>query len=156
VVDGCKTFYDRNTLLYPIGFLYRQYVELALKEFILLGNKVVAQPYPLPKRHDLGELWSLCKKIARERRLPMSSADLAELDGAIHELNAFDPTSENFRYPVDKRGAPSSPGRFRNLSIRGLAKAMDRLAAHLRNLDGLLGADIDLEEEFRSDLYPEA
>ena len=32
LVERCETFYDRNTLIYPIAFLYRQYLELALTE----------------------------------------------------------------------------------------------------------------------------
>ena len=31
---NCQTFYDRNTLVYPMIFLYRQYIELALKDII--------------------------------------------------------------------------------------------------------------------------
>lgn len=155
LVERCETFYDRNTLIYPIAFLYRQYVELALKEFILDGNKVVLTPYPLPKHHNLDELWAVCRKIIRERRVPMSPGDLAGVQDGIQEFSKFDPTSEAFRYPMDKHGAPSTPAAAKSLSIRGLAQAMAELAARLRKLDGLIGADVDLEREFHHHLYPE-
>jgi hypothetical protein len=154
LVERCETFYDRNTLIYSIAFLYRQYVELALKDFILDGNEVIAQPYLLPKDHRLDQLWSICKKIIRERRLPMLPIDTAAIERGIREFSKFDPTSEAFRYPVDKQGAPSAVSASTSLSIRGLAQGMDELAAGLRKLDGLLGADIGLEREFRHEFYP--
>jgi acyl-CoA synthetase (AMP-forming)/AMP-acid ligase II len=85
----------------------------------------------------------------------MLPADMAAIEEGIREFSKFDPTSEAFRYPADKQGAPSIASAATSLSIRGLAQAMDELAARLRNLDGLLGADVDLEREFRHDVYPE-
>lgn len=155
LVERCETFYDRNTLIYPIAFLYRQYIELALKEFILDGNRVVAEPHPLPTHHGLDQLWGVCKEIICERRLPVSPGDLAAVERGIREFSNFDPTSDAFRYPVDKKGTPSKPLTAGSLSIRGLAATMDQVAARLRKLDGLLGADVDLEREFHHDLYPE-
>lgn len=155
IVEQCETFYDRNTLIYPMAFLYRQYLELALKGFILDGNKVIAQPSALPKHHKLDQLWAIAKEIVQERRLPVLRADIAAIEQGIREFSKFDPTSEAFRYPVDKQGAPSAASTATSLSIRGLAQAMEELAAGLRTLDGLLGADVDLEREFRPDMYPE-
>lgn len=155
LVERSETFYDRNTLIYPIAFLYRQYLELTLKEFILDGNEVVVAAHPLPKSHKLDELWELCKRILHERDLPIRKAELTAIEKGIREFSKFDPTSEAFRYPVNKRGSPSIPPATKALSIRGLAAAMDELAAYLRTLESLLGADVDLEREFRSELYPD-
>ena len=153
LVEQCETFYDRNALIYPIAFLYRQYIELTLKGFILDGNEVVVKAHSLPKSHNLNDLWSLCKKIVHERDLPVQKAEVAAIEKGIHEFSEFDPTSEAFRYPVNKRGAPSLPPAIKALSIRRLAAAMDKLAECLRKLEHLLGADTDLEKEYRSELY---
>lgn len=37
LIEQCETFYARNTLIYPIVFLFRHHIELCLKEFILDG-----------------------------------------------------------------------------------------------------------------------
>ncbi len=34
LVKNARTAYDRNTLIFPVLFLYRQYIELSLKEII--------------------------------------------------------------------------------------------------------------------------
>lgn len=154
LVKQYETFYDRNALIYPIAFSYRQYIELTLKGFILDSNEVVAKAHSLPKSHNLDELWSLCKKIIHERNLPVRKAELTAIENGIREFSKFDPTSEAFRYPANKRGGPSiSPAAVKVLSIRGLAAAMDKLAERLRNLERLLGADMALEKESRNELY---
>lgn len=148
LINQCETFYDRNTLIYPIVFLYRQHIELVLKEFILDGNRY-RQSFMLPQaHHNLVQLWQLCMKVIRQRRLPVSSAHIRIIDKVVREFNDYDPSSEAFRYPVTKRGVRSLASVEVPLSIRGLAQTMEEFEGCLRNLDALLDADISLQREF--------
>jgi len=155
LIERCETFYEKNTLVYPIAFLYRQYVELRLKNIIREGNKVVEGPQPFPKHHKLKDLWPICRSVIQERDLPISAEDLSRIASYIEQFCEFDPTSEAFRYPETNQGGSSLPPRVEKISLRGLADAMKKFAGLLENISRLLGADIDLENEFRRDLYPE-
>jgi len=146
-------FYEKNTLVYPIVFLYRQYVELTLKMIIQEGNKVVTNPQPLPKTHSLATLWPVCRHVIQERRLPISTKDLSSIEDYIKQFSMFDPTSEAFRYPITTQEAPSLPPTLESISLRGLTDAMRKFAELLESVSTLLGADVDLELEFRKDLY---
>lgn len=44
-------------LVFPIVFLYRQYIELTLKQVIRVGIGLHKQQHPFPKHHKLDELW---------------------------------------------------------------------------------------------------
>jgi hypothetical protein len=155
LIEHCDTFYAKNTLVYPIVFLYRQYVELRMKDIIRESGKVVKNPHPLPQHHRLDALWPVCCDILQERDLPVSKEDLSRIENCIKQFREFDPTSEAFRYPQTKQGDSSLPSQLEKISLRGLADAMKGLAESLEKISHLLSADVDLENEFRRDLYPE-
>ena len=66
LVKQARTYHDRNILVFPVIFLYRQYLELSLKDFIIQGNRVVELRNALPMHHRLKALWDTCCRIARE------------------------------------------------------------------------------------------
>ena len=150
LVKQAKTYRDRNTLIYPIVFLYRQYLELSLKDFITQGNRVEVRN-PRPMHHRLNALWDICCRIARERGLPISKGRLRIIKQHVDEFERFDPTSEAFRYPVTTKNTPSIPDHGRRLSLRGLAAAMRGFSKAFRELSSLLDADVDIYEEFAYD-----
>jgi len=152
LINQCETFYDRNTLIYPIVFLYRQYIELAFKEFILDGSRYRENLSPPQTHHNLNRLWQLCAEIIRERKLPVPPAHIQMIEKVVGEFNTYDPSSEAFRYPVTKRGARSLASAEVPLSIRGLAQTMKEVEGCLRNLDALLDADTSLQREFNREI----
>ena len=52
---------DQDFLIYPIVFLYRQYVELRLKEIIKEGLILLEEGNAFPKHHKIWELWCHAK-----------------------------------------------------------------------------------------------
>lgn len=56
----------QDTLVYPILFLYRQYIELALKEIIRSGMVYLERDRAAPKHHDLGQLWAMTENLLDE------------------------------------------------------------------------------------------
>ena len=54
---------DQDILIYPIVFLYRQYIELRLKEIIKHGRILLEEGNDFPKHHKIWDLWCTAKRI---------------------------------------------------------------------------------------------
>lgn len=134
----------QDTLVYPIVFLFRQYVELTLKHLIVTTGELVNSEQSPGDKHPLGPLWHRLAPLQTEMEARMSQvvlnhAEREEVGRILGEFDALDVASYAFRYPVDNKGAPSLPTHLRHLNLRRFRDAMDRLA-HL--LDRLVtGAD---------------
>jgi len=100
---------DPRKLMYPIMFLYRQHLELALKDLIRDGRRLLGWQEAFPKTHRIDELWRLCVGLLDE--LSPGTTDNEETKHTtrlIAEFCTVDPTSEAFRYPEGKDGSPAS------------------------------------------------
>ena len=96
---------DQDTLVYPIVFLYRQYLELRLKEIIREGNCLLGIGQGFPGHHRINDLWNSVKGIIRR---VFEKKDIAEFEFINHVIIEFcnvDPESFSFRYPSDKKGS---------------------------------------------------
>lgn len=91
-------------LAYPILFLYRQAIELSLKQVIALYGPQVGLA-PIWSTHDLQALWNRHVEIAGRLGAMSDPADGVVAD-LLTEFSKADPGSYNFRYPVDTRGRP--------------------------------------------------
>jgi len=146
------SFYQKNTQIYPIVSLYRQYVELTLKEMIREENRLVRGTADFPPTHDLLHLWSKCRKIIRDRNLPIPNSDVGRLASYIREFHQIDATSEAFHYPVTREGIPLLPPNLNPISFPNFQQAMHELGELLETVRDLLYADIDWENEFRPEI----
>ncbi len=72
-------FLQRNTLTYPLVYLYRQYIELKLKETIVEANRHDKRSNNVPPTHKLNGLWAECERIIKERSLPIDKKDLERI-----------------------------------------------------------------------------
>jgi hypothetical protein len=119
-----------DSCIYAIVYLYRHYVELCLKEIILMGNRLQGGGVEFPVHHDLLALWEERKKVLANARLDMSGRDEQIAEGLIRELASVDPQSFTFRYPVDKKRKPAMP-QSRLINVRILKETMERLGNFL-------------------------
>src|SRR5215204_5315598 len=119
----------RDTLVFPIVFTYRQYLELRCKEIIRVGRMLLDQDSEFPKTHDLQVLWDMCRLLIAEIEPSATEEDLEAIDEAIAQFCAVDPKSESFRYPVDRRGNSSIPQTLRVINVRRLRDALNRIAS---------------------------
>lgn len=147
------TLGQRNALLYPILFLYRQHLELMLKYIILVGQRLRHEAARPPLHHRLRELWGEGKRVLRERSIPLTSGDLGRAEEAIAELGGLDPSSDLFRYPLDTTERFPFPDELRQFDLSLFGAKLADVSASLRRIAGLLDADLDLEREFYHDLY---
>ena len=99
---------DPRKLMYPIMFLYRQHLELALKDLIRDCRRLLGWQEAILKTHRIDELWRLCVGLLDE--LSPGTTDNDETKHTTHLIAEFctvDPTSEAFRYPEGKDGSPA-------------------------------------------------
>lgn len=98
-------YFGQDTLVYPLFFNWRQFVELSLKGAIREGRALQGGKYEAPIGHDIKELWT------EARRLFVAHwgehEELSPAEEIIRQLSAADPGSFNFRYPLDKKSKPT-------------------------------------------------
>jgi HEPN domain-containing protein len=124
-----KTKSHRDLLVYPIVFLYRQYLELRLKYLIKEGSKLIGSYDDFPKTHKLDKLWKKTRKILDEA-FPEDSEESKEqldiIENLIKQFVSIDPDSFAFRYPTNKKGNTSLP-RIKHINLRNLSEVMSRI-----------------------------
>src|SRR4029077_16394963 len=114
-----ETQSDQDFLVYPIVFLYRHHIELALKTIIQRAPHLIERPLTKAENDHLGGhrldlLWQDFKPMAKAisevagwDELP--SADVEGIDEHIGQLCEVDPSSCSLRYARSKKGDPSLP-----------------------------------------------
>ena len=97
---GC----DQDTLVYPIVFLYRHYLELLVKNIIENGAKYLDTEEKPQTNHYLDTLWSKAKAIINKIWEEGESSQELEIDHYIAEFIEIDKSSQAFRYHKNKEG----------------------------------------------------
>lgn len=158
LIANIKSTYERNTVIFPILALYRQYAELTLKEIIAYGQ-YLEQHDIRQGGHNLKSLWASAKSYIRKHYRDFEKDQLYRIEQLVHELHELDPTSEATRYPfVKPKLAPN--GQTRSFSYDAEPVNLDILAEKIRtlrellhNVTNYLAVCQDLEAEFRADYY---
>src|ERR1051325_2873076 len=154
--DGAEWLYARwrkdpvkpDYLAYPMVYLYRHYVELMLKEFLLSAKH--AGLIHLPKKwecdHNLKRLWDKICPLLGELFPDEPERDTVNAQRLIYELHERDQFSQEFRYPTDREGRKHL-GDMDHLDIDNFFDAMRRLALFL---DGMSGQFVDYLDQVGS------
>lgn len=135
-----------DTLVYPIIFLYRQYIELQLKSLIKYGSILLDTPESFQKTHDINKLWKKCRKILEkiyEEEEDLES--LSEIEEGIYQLSEIDPSSEAFRYPADKKGQKTLQG-ITHINLKNIYEVMTRICGLLEGAD--TGISVYLDDKY--------
>jgi hypothetical protein len=150
---------ELSTLAYPIAFLYRHHIELALKRIIqsvpgVLGRELTDHERGHLGSHKLDLLWQDLEPIFGEicRAVGWEKPEKADLEGTreyIRQLSAVDPSSENFRYWKSRDGAPSLPS-LDTFSIPHFSEMMERLADFIEALDTATAAADQMLDDLNS------
>ena len=105
LVENIKTTQShQDMLVYPIIYLYRQYIELRLKIILRDSRVLLDEKVDIPKTHDLSNLWGDTRKLIVKIFEGDDITPLNIVGKLINEFNSMDPESMVFRYPVDKNG----------------------------------------------------
>lgn len=129
----------QDTLVYPIIFLYRQYLELAIKNLIYKSRTLQDIEATTPMGHNIYELWRVCENLLGDISPGDSVEELKQIRRLISDFCSVDPKSTAFRYPEDKDGKPSLPG-IKHINLRNTYDVMEKISVILE------GADMQITE----------
>jgi hypothetical protein len=155
-----QTHNDQDLLVYPILFNYRQYIELSLKTIIRDSRRLLDEQGDFPETHNLLDLWNTAKPLLLRVNPQGDRADIRNVESCLRKFDELDPTSQSFRYPVNRGGAPSLPEELTHLNLRQVRDVVDRLGGFLDSADAMLGAYLDtkaeMDAEYRSEMEADA
>ncbi len=133
IVDGVELSpRSQNLLIYPVLYLYRHHIELALKLIYLEGAERNLSNGSFLATHDLNKLWAKAKGVlASGDLLHGQGVDFETVERLIEELHEVDPHGEAFRYPVGRRQEPSLPVGLTHANFGAVRSAVGLLADSL-------------------------
>lgn len=97
---------ERNSLVYPVCYLYRHCLELWIKHLIVLASDYLNSDLFGKKfgRHSFPELWQICRSGLEEAMPEWPKASFDEIGECLKALASLDGDGEVFRYPVNMKG----------------------------------------------------
>ncbi len=158
VHDVVETGTNQDTLVFPIAFLYRQYIELQLKHIIRESRIVVGEKATFPEHHKINDLWNtanaLMTQIIKDHDQSISDyitkSDVTTIKTIITEFVKVDPDSLAFRYPNDKKGNKNLGG-IEYINLRKLHDQMEVLKEKLDKYYLCISLLRDFQDEMRSE-----
>ena len=148
LIDGLiksdKTdWFELDTKIYPILFLFRQYLELIIKQTIrlnkLVENKIESDEVGFKAIHSLAELWNEVRPIIESQYDQYENKDeLVKNDDWVArlmlELNDYDNGSFAFRYPYKNpkftKGKVEDNLNSFTIDIKNLKAIMEKLIVY--------------------------
>lgn len=121
---------DADTLVFPIVFCYRQYLELLLKGMLADARTYYSIDAAAPIGHSLLVLWEPLR-VLFTRRWPDASGDLDAVEDSLRQFDAVDRGSYAFRYATTPTGEMSLPVEFKQINLRNLGEVVERIGVFL-------------------------
>ena len=143
----------QDALVYPVVFLYRQYLEIAIKTLIRQARRLQDISEPIPMTHHINELWKVCSDLLREISPGDSEEEQNQIGRLIEEFCNVDPTSTAFRYPEDWDGDPSLPPGIRHINLRNVTEVIDKISVILNGADAQIDEYLSNKADIYSGLY---
>lgn len=154
-----------DSLLYPVGFLLRHYLELKIKSVLSALDHGLKNPH-----HKLLDLWRTLREVAgsmlppdrsddeqqemKERFTPFSTfrehetfVSLQQAEEIVSELHDLDPSGEAFRYAFKKDGSRALPAFLTHVDLK---RWLGRVLSVGALLDGIETA-IDERRQWEAD-----
>ena len=146
---------------YPVMYLYRHSLELYLKAVVYRGAQLMGlvgeQPPEVSKlwqHHGLARLLPALRVIFRSMDWDFDATIFgtwSEFEQFVREVDAIDPGSYAFRYPVNTSGVGHLPQHF-VVNVAAFAETMDALLSYLAGAVELLEEQFDQEAEGRAEI----
>jgi len=158
VHDVVQSGVNQDTLVFLISFLYRQYIELQLKNIIRESRIFLGEGATFPEHHKINDLWntanSLMAKIIKGHdhtiKDYITKEDVQVIKTIITEFVKVDPDSFSFRYPKDKNGNNNLDG-IEYINLRKLHDQMEILKEKLDKYYLCVSILRDFQDEMRSE-----
>jgi hypothetical protein len=122
--------HEVDTLVYPLVFNYRQYIELSLKDIIMLCRGFLDIEEKEPFGHEFSKLWPKCRQLL-ERCYPKEPRDeINIIEKHLERFTQVDPRSTAFRYgSVDDKTEEFLD--IERLNVRNLHEVVSRIGGFL-------------------------
>jgi hypothetical protein len=104
--DPHGTAGERDSLVLPILFLFRHYLEIRFKDIIVYGRVLSGKPAQWRRGHDLQALWEEARQLCEAVYGADVLEQLTSVGECVVEVSQLDPDSTSFRYPRDAKGRP--------------------------------------------------
>jgi len=144
-----RTGHDQDFLALPVLFLYRHYAELSLKLLLRDALRGLERPVPRLLGHKLLHLWAQLRPALEETWPTQYAAELDAIEAVLRELDAADPGSDTFRFPVDAKGSPRLPEYLQRFDLVHFGNSMETYAHWVGGVADALAAEQDALEEMR-------
>jgi hypothetical protein len=141
-----KSRKDYDSLVFPIVFVYRQYLELRLKQLIRDSERLLDDTSGFPTTHKIAELWKLCRPLLNQEELYVGDQVLDAIEELITEFADVDEDSYAFRYPTDTKNNPSLPD-LSYVNLLNLAEVIKKMAHFLEALSWQLSVILEQKQE---------
>lgn len=142
----------QDLLAYPIVFLYRHYLELAIKDLIRQAQKLLGDRAEFAQTHSIDELWRKCSPLLERVSTGDSIQEQKQIGRLLREFVAVDPFSTAFRYPVDREGNQSLPG-IRNIDLPNVRDVIAKISVILDGASAQIDHYMDCMPDFAPDSY---
>lgn len=125
----------RDLLIFPILFLYRHGLEMALKWIILTyGNQ-----RKMPDDHNLWNLWKACRIVIEENGSDDHDGTFEAVEQIVKDFHDIDKHNIAFRYPTNKNG--------KLVDLRAEPFDLENLKNVMKGVDNFfIGVDGELDE----------
>lgn len=159
-IEYGRPFHKSDVLVWPVVFLYRQYLELRLKSINIRASTLtkIEDNSEVPSQeemdfiatHDLLTSWKICKKLLEDRIEDKTELDVME--EYINQYSKMDIQSFTFRYPVNKSDKKPWEYKIRQFSLEILRDRMKNIFDFLEEQMESLDSEIQLQKELLSEL----
>jgi len=130
--------HSQDLLVFPIMFLYRQYLELALKGIIRDASKLLkSKPACRMDRHNLPNLWDECYRLLVELFPNDSEEELKNIGRLMIELSKIDESSFAFRYPENNKQEPTL-NNIDRINLRNVKGVIEKISILLCGADAMI------------------
>ena len=127
---------------YPILFLYRQHLELVVKNLIRVCHEALGHDQDFPRHHELDQLWQICARLLREISPAAAVDEVHETTRLFREFRTVDPAADAFRFPEDKRGNASFAGTL-EVDLTSVRDIVEKMSRFLDCIDTSIKAERD-------------
>ena len=135
-----------DSMVFPIVFAYRQYLELRLKQLIRDSKRLLDDTSGLPTTHKIAELWKMCGPLLNQEDLYVGDQVLDAIEELITEFADIDEDSYAFRYPTHTKNNPSLPD-LSYVNLLNLAEVIKKMAHFLEVLSWQLSVILEQKQE---------
>lgn len=138
-----------DTFIFPILFLYRQFIELELKWVFLVHSPAdipAKKAFIQEMKHDLCKLWSRIKPILLEEATPEERQDVDTVEDYVMQFDRLDKSSSSFRYPITMK-LDQVLNDEQQINLPNLRQRMNELYHFFSGVDGKLSSIRDCKRD---------